>query len=422
MLFKRSTRDIVARRRRKEEDRTDGGQPAEEHGAKKAGSAPRFLSSKLRVLAIALSALLVVLLLALLISLTSCKGGAPMTGAIPEGQAVFALPVSPALCSEARAGDIVAVYDGGTAIAQLRYVRVYAVADGALLLLLDDAQARALHGVSDSAAALVSCGDARRAEELLALQARINAPHVSLSLPEEVTLAPGDARALVPEITLEPEDGILPELLWSTENATVASVSDGTVTAHTVGQTVLTAQCGDARATCTVSVGVSLTGIQLDKTQLTLLRGETTQIVASAEPADATDFHVTWESNNTAVAVVDETGNVTTGESGTAVITARCGEIFASCTVTVGVHAELAQLDKQILPLVIGQNAVLTPTVHPASGVIDTAAWESSDPAIATVDETGKVTAVGAGTATITFRCGNAQASCTVMVAAHAPQ
>ncbi len=111
-------------------------------------------------------------LLAALLCLTACGNSEVRT--IPEGQVVFALPVSSALFSEVHTGDIVGLYDGGTAIAQLRYVRVYAVTEDTLLLLLRDSQVRALGGASNAAVALISCGDARRAEELLALQAQLN--------------------------------------------------------------------------------------------------------------------------------------------------------------------------------------------------------------------------------------------------------
>lgn len=400
-MFRKTTRQIV-RRGRETDEQLDAPKKR-----------PAFLPEKKRILFFAVAALIIVIIAAIVTRPRNAQ-------TIPEGQAVFTLPTPPALCGAVNAGDVVGIYSGGRAGAQLRYVRVYAVADDALLLLLDDAQARALYEADNPTAALVSCGDAQRAGELLALQSQINAPRVSLSLPEEVMLVPGEAVVLAPELTLEPEDGILPELLWSTEDEAVATVSGGIVAAHGVGATVVTVRCGSAYASCAVTVGVS--HIMLDRTELLLLQGETAQLTAAPEPAGAADFAVQWSTDNAAVAAVSDTGAVTAVGIGTARITARCGEICESCAVTVGVHAELARLDTQILPLVVGQSAMLSPSVYPTVGVIDEAVWESSDPAIASVDAGGTVTALKAGTVTVTFRCGNAAASCTVTVAAHTPQ
>lgn len=75
-------------------------------------------------------------------------------------------------------------------------------------------------------------------------------------------------------------------------------------------------------------------------------------------------------------------------------------------------------LDKTSLPLTIGDAAVqLTATVAPSDATDKTVTWTSDKPAIATVDATGKVTPVAAGTATITAKAGDKTATCTVTVA-----
>ena len=76
-------------------------------------------------------------------------------------------------------------------------------------------------------------------------------------------------------------------------------------------------------------------------------------------------------------------------------------------------------LGKTELALVIGEaDVTLTATVKPAEATDPTVTWTSSNPAVATVDETGKVHAVAAGTATITAQAGDKTATCVVTVTA----
>ena len=69
-------------------------------------------------------------------------------------------------------------------------------------------------------------------------------------------------------------------------------------------------------------------------------------------------------------------------------------------------------LDKQTLSLTVGASETLVATVTGANSAV----WSTSDGAIATVDQNGNVTAVSAGTVTITATVGTASASCAVTV------
>lgn len=83
-------------------------------------------------------------------------------------------------------------------------------------------------------------------------------------------------------------------------------------------------------------VGATVTSITLNKTDMTLQPGETTQITATLAPAGATGT-VTWSSSDTTLATVDEYGNVKNVNQGTekkkAVITASCGTVTFTCDV-----------------------------------------------------------------------------------------
>jgi uncharacterized protein YjdB len=137
--------------------------------------------------------------------------------------------------------------------------------------------------------------------------------------------------------------------------------------------------------------------------------GQTTALTAQFTPVYTTNKSVTWSSANEAIATVDASTGVVTGVSGgEAAITATSAadpSITGSYTVTVatstvavtGVELELETVNLKML-----NNATLDYTVSPANASNRNVTWASSNTAVATVDGTGKVTPVSAGTSTIT--------------------
>lgn len=97
--------------------------------------------------------------------------------------------------------------------------------------------------------------------------------------------------------------------------------------------------------------------IELDKSELNLVEGETAVLTATAMPEDANDKTVAWTSSDETVATVDAEGNVTAVKAGTAVITATANDgsgIKAECAVTVkGLEeAELAiKIDDEVIEI-----------------------------------------------------------------------
>lgn len=163
---------------------------------------------------------------------------------------------------------------------------------------------------------------------------------------------------------------------------------------------------------------VDVSEVTLDKAELTLVEGQEAELKATVKPDDATDKMVTWTSSDEAVATVAD-GKVNAVKAGTATITAKAGAKEATCKVTVTaalVPVESIKLDKESLNLVEGAKATLTATVTPDNATDKTVTWTSSDEAIATVVN-GEVTAVKEGTATITAKAGDKEATCKVTVA-----
>lgn len=154
--------------------------------------------------------------------------------------------------------------------------------------------------------------------------------------------------------------------------------------------------------------------ITLSETGMTLGRNEKYQLTAGLNPMDSTD-EVIWSSSDEKIAKVDKTGNVEAISAGEAVITAKSGEKTAICKVTVNIPITSIYLNKTSIELnSIGDSYQLNASYYPsdADGAIT---WKSDDEGIASVDQTGKVTAVGKGTTTITVSCGKVKDTCTIV-------
>ena len=216
--------------------------------------------------------------------------------------------------------------------------------------------------------------------------------------------------------TVKPDDATDKTVTWSTSDATVATVSNGVVTAKKVGTATITAKAGDKSATCEITVvATPVTAVTLNKTYVSLKAGETVTLTATVKPDDATDKTVTWGSSDESVAKV-ENGIVTAIGKGLSTITAKAGDTSATCMVTVSVPVENVTLNKTELVLQKGQEEVLVALVSPDDATDKTINWSSSNVSVVRVDQNGAVAAEGAGTAVITASAGTKSATCTITV------
>lgn len=225
--------------------------------------------------------------------------------------------------------------------------------------------------------------------------------------------------------TVEPVGATNKNVTWESSDSRVATVDEnGKVTAVKAGNATITVTTEDGKytATCTVKVSpapVAANGVTLTPDKTTLNVGEKQTLTATVLPADATNKNVTWVSSDTSVATV-ENGVVTAIGKGTATITVTTadGGYTATCEVTVKLPVSAVTLNETSTALVVGNTKQLTATVAPANADDSAVTWKSGNTNVATVDQTGKVTAVGVGTTTITATAGGKSATCTVTVTA----
>ena len=234
--------------------------------------------------------------------------------------------------------------------------------------------------------------------------------------------------------TFIPRNATNQNVTWTSSDDTVVTVdSNGKIKAISIGTAIITVTALDGGFTddCEVTVNLPVTNITLNETELTLEVDDTATLVATIDPDNATDKGVTWTSDDESVATVDENGNVTAIGAGNAVITVTTNnnDKTATCMVTVTAPVPIdipvtgVALNTNELTLEIGEGDILDAIITPNNATNKDVTWASDDEAIVTIDNSGKVTAIGEGIATITVTTddGGHKAYCTITVTAVPP-
>lgn len=148
----------------------------------------------------------------------------------------------------------------------------------------------------------------------------------------------------------------------------------------------------------------------ISQTKATINVGETVDLNISG-----TDKAAVWTSYNANTAKVNQKGEVTALKAGKATIRVRAGLKCKTCQVTV-VNAGI-KINKTSAVLYCGGNPTGTLQLKAtAKGTTKNVSWKSSDAAIATVDNNGKVNAVSSGNVIITAMANGMKAECNVTV------
>ncbi len=251
----------------------------------------------------------------------------------------------------------------------------------------------------------------------------INVESISLNK-DNLTLEEDSKEQL--KVTITPTDATYRNVTWTSSNDSVASVDNsGNVTAKSIGTAVITATTKDGKsAECIVTVKqkeIAIQYIYLNHGSLSMMKGRSVQITAYIGP-DNTTFSKTvkWSSSNESVATVDSDGNVTAIAAGKATITAETvNGKTATCSVSVYENPITGiTLSNSSITLKEGSSYIIGASISPYDTTDDkTLTWTSSNPAIASVDSDGNVTAKKAGTTVITATSVNGvTAQCQVMV------
>ena len=207
-------------------------------------------------------------------------------------------------------------------------------------------------------------------------------------------------------------DGVNREVTWESSNTAIATVDQkGLVTFVSPGKVTIICKTVDTGVdgkdqlidTCEFTIERPVEEVRLDYNEVTLKIDETFRLTALVLPSDATNQELIWKSSDESVAKVDETGNITAVGAGSATIMCQSADsgVYDYCNVSVYQPVTGITLNNHEMEVRKGTIFWLYATVEPDDAWNKTVVWSSSDEEVATVDQTGMVTAVNPGECTI---------------------
>ena len=206
--------------------------------------------------------------------------------------------------------------------------------------------------------------------------------------------------------TIRPSNATIQDVIWSSTDETVATVSDdGKVKAIDNGTAVITVESVDGgyQDTCEVNVVTHVEKLMIPVGSVNLNSGETYVLKALVFPYRVNDDSVTWVSSDESVAVVDAYGTVTAIANGTATITAisNDGGYTDDCYVTVTTPDSIfSLLDHRIV--MRSQDLRTLESIVSVWNYTGDIQWSSSNERCVRVDESGTIHSIKPGKAIIT--------------------
>ena len=249
---------------------------------------------------------------------------------------------------------------------------------------------------------------------------------ISLNITEKTIDLSTDAKSFQLIGTISPSTAnVYLEQTWTSSNTSVANVdNNGRVTALKNGDATITVSTGNGyKAECIVTVETKIIGITVSPNETEVEVGSTVTLTATKKPSIGSTEGLVWSSSNNGVAKVNDDGVVTGIAQGTVTITIKSssGLVKTKAKVTVVQSPTGITLDKNKVALDMSgtKTTKLNAIIQPSNANRNTGiTWNSSNTGVATVDQSGNVTAKANGTTTITATTQNgytAQCSITVI-------
>ena len=255
-----------------------------------------------------------------------------------------------------------------------------------------------------------------------------SSPVTSITIsPSSFNLAIGEIYTLITTIT--PQTAAGTPILWTSNNPAIATVNqNGIVTGIAAGTAEIRATANDgsgiySNATVTVSEQL-VTSISFPYSILDVYIGTPLLATPNIYPANATNKQLSWTSSNSGIATVDQNGNITGINNGTATITATTtdgtnitGSFYTNILTGTAAVSGISIADASKI-IYLGQNAAIPYTILPIDAANKNVTWTSSVDSVATVNPNGLVTTLKLGTTTITATTqdGSFTATCLVTV------
>ena len=183
-----------------------------------------------------------------------------------------------------------------------------------------------------------------------------------------------------------------------------------------VGTQTVKVNYGGKTAEFEIKTGeIAVTSVSITGTN-TIPKGTQMKLSVSVAPENATDNSIKWSSSDESKATVDADGNVTALATGEVTITATASNgVSAAHKLAITAPCVLLMLDESSVTLYKGDTKEIGTKLSPID-TTDKVVWSSSNSNIASVGDSGVITAVSPGETTITAKAGNGKAVCQVTV------
>lgn len=318
-------------------------------------------------------------------------------------------------------------------LGRFRTLRVKAYAEGGVLL----PQRNAIWSSDDPSVAAVDAGGGvtavspgftliRATVDGVEAQATVEVVEVQaaglLVEPWQLSLAEGGWQALVATPIDEEGNPLDRTVTWSSSDPEVASVGiDGVVFARRAGEATITATCGRAHATVEVGVEARATGspvatVEVSPASARLAVGSTLALSATARDASGrpiTTMPVEWRVDTAGHAAMSGTGELLGISEGPAQVQATIGGVSGSAPIEIFDTAVRVEVTPPTTDRLVGSVVQLQARAFGLSGteLQREISWSSSDPAVVSVDATGRATLRGPGIAQVTAHADDATGS-----------
>jgi uncharacterized protein YjdB len=224
--------------------------------------------------------------------------------------------------------------------------------------------------------------------------------------PATFSIPEGDTQQLSAEARDANANVLVRSFNWSSSDEAVATVdAAGLVQALLPGTATITAETEGVTGDALAEVDPVIVSITVSPSPFEVVAGEEVQLSAVAYDArsDEVATAFVWTSSDESVATVDQAGLVTGVNDGSVTITAAAGGQQGSAGGASHRAVMVTVTTPSEEPLGVGVTRQLTATAYDATGGVVNARfiWESSNTAIASVNNTGLVTGVARGVANI---------------------
>lgn len=218
------------------------------------------------------------------------------------------------------------------------------------------------------------------------------------------------------------------QLTWESSDNEIATVENGIVTGNKAGEAIISATyINGYKARCNIKVIQPVTGLEINAPNAIITNGEielypesTQKLEVTVLPENATDKNIEWSTSNAEIAIVEN--NILYAISpGRAKLTATATSGVKS-SINVIVHPIVAAeitINPTHINLRVSEKTTPRVTITPDNVTDKTLTWNSSNPAVATVTDSGEITALSLGQSNITVATVNGiTANCVVDVVA----